>query len=441
MKQCVSAEQPYGEEINRLRDAIEKKMGKSPETLCEEREKRVTDTIRLKEPDRVPVYLGMSYFPARYTGIPNSSAYYDAAGWKEANRKAILDFEPDLYRAAARVSSGLAHKALGTLQIQWPGGTLPHDASHQFVPGEYMKEDEYDLFLSDPSDFVLRCYLPRVFRALEPLSRIPPLRNFITETNFVSIIALFATPEFEEVAGVLRKAGQEQKKCSLVMENFVEEMTFLGFPPPTFGVGIGAPFDAIADFLRGMHGAMIDMHRRPDKLLAACEKVLQMRTALAAQVGPKKRGGSYIVFMPLHWGAKNFMSRKQFETFYWPGLKKAILAVVDLGLVPMPFFEGRYGDRLEYLLELPKGKVICYFEDTDMSRAKEVLGDHLCISGNVPSSLLQLGSPQQVDEYCKTLIQVCGKSGGFILTHGSVIDQAKPENVKAMIDSVKKYSP
>ena len=134
------------------------------------------------------------------------------------------------------------------------------------------------------------------------------------------------------------------------------------------------------------------------------------------------------------------MSRKHFETFYWPGLKKAILTAVDLGFIPMPFCEGKYGDRLEYFLELPKGKVVCHFEHMDMARAKEVLGDHLCIMGNVPSSLLQIGSSQEVEEYCKNLIKVCGKGGGFILTNGSSIDEAKPANVKAMVDSVKKYS-
>jgi uroporphyrinogen-III decarboxylase len=59
--------------------------------------------------------------------------------------------------------------------------------------------------------------------------------------------------------------------------------------------------------------------------------------------------------------------------------------------------------------------------------------------GNVPSALLQVGSVSEVEEYCKNLIQTCGKGGGFILTTGSVIDHAKPENVKAMVDSAKKY--
>jgi uroporphyrinogen-III decarboxylase len=75
-----------------------------------------------------------------------------------------------------------------------------------------------------------------------------------------------------------------------------------------------------------------------------------------------------------------------------------------------------------------------------MVRAKEILGDVACLCGNVPVSLLCTGSPSEVDEYCKKLIQACGKNGGFILTSSTTgYGETKPENVKAMIDSVEKY--
>ncbi len=440
MKTRIAPEKSYEEKGKRLREEIEKKTGKTPEELYEEREKRVRDTIELKEPDRVPVLMGMAYFAGRYTGLPPATAYYDPAAWKEAVRKTMLDFEPDLYRVSSGGNSGLVLEALDARQTRWPGGNLPPDTPYQFVEGEYMKEDEYDLFLADPSDFVMRYYLPRVFGVLQLLSKLPPLRTLVTANEFTTITTLFTTPEFRQFAKALHKAGQEQKKWSQVMSTFQEEMASLGFPPHGHVGGVGgAPFDAISDNLRGMRGSMIDMFRRPDKLLQACEMILQMRIERAVPADPKKRGNPKRVFMPLHRGAEGFMSRKQFETFYWPGLKKAILTTIDLGYVPMPFFEGHFVDRLEYLLELPKGKAICQFEHTDMARAKEVLGDHLCIMGNVPSSLLQVGSSQDVEEYCQNLIKVCGKGGGFILTNASSIDEAKPENVKAMVDSVKKY--
>jgi uroporphyrinogen-III decarboxylase len=203
----------------------------------------------------------------------------------------------------------------------------------------------------------------------------------------------------------------------------------------------GAPFDAVSDFYRGMRGAMLDMYRHPDQLVAMCDKLLQWRISRAVPADPKKRGNPKRLFLALHRGAEGFMSKKQFEKFYWPGLKKAMLTSIELGYVPMPFCEGAYGDRLEYFLELPKGKVVAHFDLTDMFKAKEVLKDHTCIMGNVPSSILQVGSPRDVEDYCKKLIKVCGKGGGFILTNGSSIDEAKPENIRAMVNSVKKYGP
>ena len=122
----------------------------------------------------------------------------------------------------------------------------------------------------------------------------------------------------------------------------------------------------------------------------------------------------------------------------------ALLAIVpspdpQAGMGGVPFFEGDYTTRLDRLLQLPKGKVLCHFDVTDMSLAKEVLGGHLAIMGNVPSSLLQIGTVEQVQEYCKGLIDVAGRDGGFIMTHRSSIDDAEPMNVKAMIDFTHEY--
>jgi uroporphyrinogen-III decarboxylase len=108
---------------------------------------------------------------------------------------------------------------------------------------------------------------------------------------------------------------------------------------------------------------------------------------------------------------------------------------------PVPFVEGQFDSRIEYFLELPKGKFAVLLDQSDIFRAKEILKDHACIMGNIQPSLLQLGTPDDVEEYCKKMIKVVGKGGGFILSHGSSLDEARPENVKAMLDSVKNYQP
>jgi uroporphyrinogen-III decarboxylase len=72
-----------------------------------------------------------------------------------------------------------------------------------------------------------------------------------------------------------------------------------------------------------------------------------------------------------------------------------------------------------------------------MRRAKEVLGGIACIQGNVPNTLLQLGTVEEVKAYCQDLIQAVAPGGGFILDVGAVVDEAKEENMQAMIDSVR----
>ena len=133
------------------------------------------------------------------------------------------------------------------------------------------------------------------------------------------------------------------------------------------------------------------------------------------------------------------MSLKQFEANYWPGLKKLFLTLIDEGLTPCPFFEGSWTSRLEYLTELPKGKILARFDATDIAKAKEIIGDRICIQGNVPLPLLQTGTEEEIKDYCKMLIDVVGKGGGFIMDAGGGMDDAKPENVKTMFDFTKEY--
>lgn len=300
-----------------------------------------------------------------------------------------------------------------------------------------MKADEYDAFFKDPSNYLLRTYLPRLCGNLEPLRSLPSIDSILSGYNGVAGIAsVFASPEFSGVIEALLKAGQEMSRYRSEMTSVGNELENLGFPIMDKSI-TSAPFDMISDFLRGMRESMLDMFRQPDKIIDACEKLLPIM--IEKGVSAARRSGNPRVFIPLHRGAEGFMSLEQFETFYWPTLKRLILALVDEGLTPCPFFEGDYTSRLEYLLELPKGKVLGHFDSSDIFRTKEVLKDHMCIRGNVPSSLLCVASPQEVSEHCKKIIDVVGKGGGFILSPGSSIDDAKPENIKAMIDCAKKY--
>jgi len=404
-----------------------------------ERENRVSQAIAMKIPDRVPFQLFVGYFAARYCGIPFSTLYYDREKWRSANIRTVTELEPDVYWVQTASVSGKALEMLGPRQMRWPGFGVSEYHSHQIIELEPMKAEEYDAFLSDPSDFILRTYLPRILESAAPMSSLPPFRSLFYAMGIPPFLANFMRPDMAAMMEKFHRAAQLQAEWQSLDANFDQEMAQLGFPSySTPRMMAGAPFDMISDFLRGMRGAMLDMYRCPDKLLAVCEMFCKQTLNMIKAMPAPEPGQVNRVFMALHRGSDGFMSLSQFERFYWPTLKAVILALVDAGWTPCPFFEGTWDQRLEYLLELPKGKVLCHFARTDPQKAKAVLGGHLCIMIDVPGIVLQAGTVSEVEDYCKKLIDTCARDGGFIMT-ATALDEAKPENVKVMIDTTKSY--
>jgi uroporphyrinogen-III decarboxylase len=297
-----------------------------------------------------------------------------------------------------------------------------------------MKPDEYDALIRDPSDFWLRTYLPRVFGAFKAFTTLPPWTSFqeIVTADFLS----FANPDVQAGFNAMIKAGMESLKWIAAVGEVAAEALALGYPGVMSALA-KAPFDTIGDTLRGTQGIMMDMFQRPQKLQEAMERITPITihnaiTSVADAAAP-------IVMMPLHKGADTFMSVKQYETFYWPTFKKVVMAFVNEGIVPVLFAEGSYNKRLDIIGDFPKGTVAWYFDQTDIFEAKKKIGDRCCIMGNVPTSLMMTGTPQQVKEHCRKLIEVCGKGGGYVLAGGASVDEGNPENMRAMMAAAKEY--
>jgi hypothetical protein len=411
--------------------------GKTVLELRREREQRVTDAINLKRTDRVPVISSLGYFVARYAGIPCSAAYYDADVWLEAYRKTLRDYQPDM-AFTQPFTPGKAFEYLKPKFRRWPGYGVNPNHGHQAIEVESMQDDEYDLFLNKPADYMLRHHLPRTYGGFDGLSMIPEMSNTSWIEPFApqALAMLFTEPRFQTMIDNLQNAGREFRKWQPKIEEFNQMLLDFGLPQIFQGAAM-PPFDVISHSIRGMKGTMLDMYRRPDKIIETCEFLLEK--TLAKPLPKPNEFGNIRIFMTNTRGSDDFMSMKQFETFYWPTFKKLVLALVERGATPCIFFEGTFTSRLEYLLEFPKGKVLARFDQTDIFKAKEILKDHLCIEGNVPSSLLQIGSVQDVRDHCKKLIDVVGKGGGYILGPRSSTDEVKPENLRAMIEFTKEY--
>jgi uroporphyrinogen-III decarboxylase len=182
---------------------------------------------------------------------------------------------------------------------------------------------------------------------------------------------------------------------------------------------------------------MLDMYRKPDKVIAACEKLLPIMIELA--ISGAKASGVPRVGIPLHKGLDGFMSLEQFKKFYWPTLRGLMVALIDAGLNPTPFWEGDCTSRLEIIKDIPAGKAMYAFEATDLMKAKDILGDTVSIKGGVPISILATGTPEDTKAHCKKIIDYVGRDGGFLMSPSSNIEDAKVENIRAFFDFTKEY--
>jgi uroporphyrinogen-III decarboxylase len=179
------------------------------------------------------------------------------------------------------------------------------------------------------------------------------------------------------------------------------------------------------------------MYRRPDKLLEALDVVADF-TIKSVLTAPNI-ANIFMVTYPLHKGADGWMSQKQFDTFYWPSLKKVMDALIKEGLIQHMFAEGGYNTRLETVNEFAKGSVCWYFDRTDMARAKKILGNKCAIQGNIPSSLLVTGTASDMKAYCRKLIEDCGSGGGYIMSAGAIAENPRLENLRAMVAACNEY--
>ena len=127
---------------------------------------------------------------------------------------------------------------------------------------------------------------------------------------------------------------------------------------------------------------------------------------------------------------------EMWQRFVWPYFSRLVREVVDAGLIALLHLDSNWTRELERFKELPQARCIMALDgETDIFKAKEILGDHMCIMGDVPASMLYLDTPDIVYDYCIKLIRELGPEG-FILQSGCDIPaNAKLENVKAMVSA------
>lgn len=401
---------------------------------------RLKTAIALGQPDRVPVAPFFDGVMNRLTGGSYRDNFYD---YDRAGQSAIafLKKYPNVDAASMpQFTSGIANELGGTKMIDWPGrpGTRVSDYStHQIEEYAFLEPEEYPELLRDYTGFMLRKYIPRAFPKLAGLKGIAFNDAFMMNT---SMLTSLGTPDvvgamkiLEEIAGHEAKAMQATFKYSGIAAE-------MGYPTMISGV-CEAPYDIIGDYFRGTIGIFEDILDEDVEpwVEQACDMFADMQIGRLQYLRyldlPFK-----VIFFPLHKGMDGFIGDEQYERLYWKPLKKIIMALIDMGdVVPYIYTEGPYNTRLEYLADVPKGKVLYHFEKVDMKKAKEIVGRTSCIMGNLSISNMEFGTPQQIIDQTKELLDTCAPGGGYIFDFDGCLENAKEENIDAMFETLEKY--
>ena len=414
----------------------------SNQELYAQRLRRINDSIALKEPDTVPLIPIVQCYPYIHAGYTMAEILYDTdfSKTRESIFKFLDEYEPDYLIGHTYVNAGGGpiFELAQPKTMRWagmPGNIIDENSIHQFIEFPILEDDEFDEFLSDRTGWFVKKAMARTTTLLEPMAD----WNLATNMMFgghMGMAQTLSSPETKQMIETLWKINEMSQANMALTRQFDVDIEEKGFPVLAQALA-GVPYDNYSDMLRGTLDGMMDMMLREDIVLKYCREDLEKTKAYIQMLG-KLIPGKH-VFMPLHKGMDTFMNPEQYRKFYWVDLREIIHTLIDNDLVPYIYTEGGYDSRLECLKEVPKGKVLYHFEKVDMINAKKVLGDTACITGGFSTNLLDFGTKQQVIDEVKRLIDGCAAGGGYIFATACGIDYAKPENVEAMVDTVRTY--
>jgi hypothetical protein len=381
--------------------------------LYQERLARYVTAMRNEKPDMIPIRPFVAEFTAKYAGMTCQDV---AVSYQKAFDAAVITARD--YQWDAVVPNmvygymGIA-MAAGLRYYGIPGIHIPHTTGFNYIePAEeeaWMRADEYDELIKDPTGFLWNIWLPRI--AAETVRR----GEGSTYRNNLGLVksAMAMLDYFYAFGPQIQRLKTECGCVSAIAGVFK------------------APFDIIADKLRGYVGLTMDMAEQPDKVLKACEALAPHLTHVGlATSDPNK-------LLPIgfwmHRGCVPFINPKQFASHFWPTLKPCIEEFWKQGHQTLFYAEGKWAAHLDAFRELPDRSIVFHCDRDDIFHVHRKLHDKFAISGGIPNVMLSYGKPEQVRDFTLRVIREVAQDGGYILDAGAIMqDDTSIENLKMM---------
>jgi uroporphyrinogen-III decarboxylase len=394
-------------------------MANEMEKLYQARLARYTTAMRNEKPDMVPIRPFVAEFTAKYAGYTCQEVTHDYEKAFDAACKCAAAFDWDaVVGNMVYVWTGLT-QAIGLKYYAVPGVDISPDTGFQYrePPPDraFMRADEYDALIEDPTGFLLNVWLPRVSTDVVPIGAPATLRNNLS----------FLKGGMAMLNYFFGFGGQNQRL-----------RTECGTVSAIAGI-LKAPMDILADKLRGYLGLINDLMEQPEKVLAACEALMPHLTWVALSGADPAKEVPITIWM--HRGCVPFVSREHFDRIYWPTLKPIIEEIWSKGHQVLFYAEGSWDAHLGAFAELPEKSIIYHVDRGDIFNAHKALGGKFCLSGGIPNAMLAY-NPNEVRACVKKVIEGVARDGGYIMDASAIVqDDARVENMRAMTEAAREY--
>jgi len=390
------------------------------EQLYRERLNRYVTALRNERPDRVPIRPFVAEFTGKYAGFTSQEVVHDYQKAFEAAIKCARDFDWDaVVPNMVYVWTGLA-QAIGLRYYAIPGIGIPHTTGFNYIepPEEqaFMRADEYDALIDDPTAFLYNVWLPRVSTEVVPIGEPSTLFNNLSFVKGgMAMLAYFYAfgPQIQRL----------RSECGTVSA--------------IAGI-FKAPFDILADKLRGYLGLTEDMATQPDKVLKACEALMPHLCHVGLTTADPNKQVPIGFWM--HRGCVPFVNPGQFKSHYWPTLRPIIEEFWKQGHQTLFYAEGNWDFHLDDFAQLPERSMVYHVDRGDIFKASRKLGHKFCLSGGIPNTLLSYGTPEEVRAHVRKVIEGVAHHGAYIMDASAIMqNDTSVENLRALTEATHEY--
>jgi uroporphyrinogen-III decarboxylase len=363
---------------------------------------RIDRAVNLQPSDRIPViFMGVAFAP-RTMGMSIAEFCADPDARVDVTLQAMdrlggtFGFDGINSLPSGRITAALSNLWLSRIAV--PGRDLPDDSLWQVEEAEVMTNDDYDTIIDQGWRAFLDDYLPRIIDVAE----IEANKKWV-RTNLADVIERFRDHSYV---------------------------------PISFGATT-IPFECLCGG-RSMQQFFLDLYRMPDKVKAALDVI--QPSLIQTGVNAARLSGIRSVWVGGWRSASSMLSPKLWDRFVFPYFLETVTTLAEHGLVSVLHFDQDWTRDLGRLREFPARSCILNLDGmTDIRRAKEVLGDHMAIMGDVPSSLFSIGTPDEVYEYVRDLVSDVGPTGLLLCPGCDAPIDTKPENMEAFITASSEF--